>query len=220
VVAPSRASAGTSKRAVRQPDCPTVPSPLGKSMPGMSVHAAVFTSPSADGPSALVLASVGGTMPNVESRIEVPVDAATAFAVSQTTGAARLRWDPFIRHQRLLDGATGPGKGVRTATAHRLGLTMESEYVSYAPPRNVGMRMTRGPWFFALFAGGWRFEQLSDDPPRTLAVWRYRFEVRPRWLRPIGHPIGTWLLQRDIDRRLAGFARGCVDPEVLAAVHR
>jgi hypothetical protein len=157
-------------------------------------------------------------MPTVESRIEVPVAAATAFAVSQTTGAVRLRWDPFIRRQHLLDGAEGPGKGVRTSTTHRLGFSMVSEYVSFAPPRNVGMTMVRGPWFFELFAGGWRFEQVSHDPPRTLAVWRYRFEVRPRWLQPIANRIGITVLQRDIDRRIAGFARACTDPVVLDAV--
>jgi hypothetical protein len=32
----------------------------------------------------------------------------------------------------------------------------------------------------------------------------------------VAERIGTVLLQRDIDRRIRGFARGCVDPFVLA----
>jgi hypothetical protein len=117
-------------------------------------------------------------MPVVEASAWVPVDPATAFAVSQTTGATRLRWDPFIAEQHLVDGAQRPGKGVRTSTRHRLGFAMLSEYVSYAPPRNVGMKMVEGPWFFASFAGGWRFEAAADPAtgaPGTLAVWRYSF---------------------------------------------
>jgi hypothetical protein len=157
-------------------------------------------------------------VPVVESSVRVPVDPATAFAVSQTTGSARLRWDPFIRRQHLLDGATRPGKGVRTATTHRLGFRMVSEYVSFAPPRNVGMKMVRGPWFFASFAGGWRFEAVAADGGETLAVWRYSFTIRPRWLRPVGERVGCAVLRRDMDRRIAGFARGCADPEVLAAL--
>lgn len=157
-------------------------------------------------------------MPVVESSVEVPVDAATAFAVSQTTGATRLRWDPFIRRQWFTDGAARPGTGVRTTTQHRLGFSMVSQYVSYAPPTNVGMRMVRGPWFFANFAGGWRFRPLEDAPdgsPRTEAVWRYSFTMRPAWLRPIGDRVGVWFLGRDVERRIAGYARGCADPVVL-----
>lgn len=152
-------------------------------------------------------------MPVVESSITVPVDPATAFAVSQTTGATRLRWDPFVRRQHFLDGATAPGKGVRTFTRHTSGITMVSEYVSYAPPSNVGMRMVTGPWFFTNLAGGWRFKATDGG---TLATWKYGFACRPVWLAPVAEWIGTRILQREIDRRIAGFARGCADPVVLA----
>ena len=159
-------------------------------------------------------------MPVVESRLTVPVDPATAFAVSQTTGAVRLRWDPFIRRQRFLDGATVAAKGVRTETVQRFGLRMVTSYVSYAPPTNVGMKMLEGSWFFEKFGAGWRFSPVPGRPDRTLAVWRYNFTCRPRWLAPIAERIGALVLQRDIDRRIEGFARGCADPEVLAAIRR
>ncbi|ROR97137.1 polyketide cyclase/dehydrase/lipid transport protein [Salana multivorans] len=154
-------------------------------------------------------------MPVVESSIVVPIDPATAFAVSQTTGATRLRWDPFVRRQRFLDDAVAPARGVRTLTRHTSGLTMVSEYVSYAPPTNVGMRMVTGPWFFANLAGGWRFKPADGG---TLATWKYSFACRPAWLAPLAERIGARVLQREIDRRIAGFARGCADPVVLAEV--
>ncbi|MEU7823539.1 SRPBCC family protein [Catellatospora sp. NPDC049133] len=156
-------------------------------------------------------------MPVVEAVAIVPVPPAVAFAVSQTTGETRYRWDPFVREQRLLDGAARPGKGVRTFTRSRHGLTMVSEYVSYAPPTNVGMKMVRGPWFFEMMAGGWRFAPAAE-PGHTVATWRYHFRTRPALLRPVADRIGVWLLGRDIRRRIAGFARGCQDPAVLAAV--
>ncbi len=154
-------------------------------------------------------------MPVVESSIVVPVAPSIAFAVSQTTGEIRLRWDPFIAKQHFLDDATRPGKGVRTFTRHWSGLTMISEYVSYNPPTNVGMRMVRGPWFFTNLAGGWRFSAHGDE--QTRATWRYNFTCRPRWLTPVADRVGSWWLGRDIDRRIAGFARGCEDPVVVAA---
>jgi hypothetical protein len=155
-------------------------------------------------------------MPRVEAAIVVDVSPEVAFAVSQTTGELRLRWDPFIHRQYLLDGAPKPAKGVRTRTRSRHGLTMVSEYVSYVPPRNVGMTMREGPWFFATFGGGWRFEPLADG--RTRAVWKYSFTCRPEFLRPIAEPLGTWLLGRDIQRRIEAFARACADPTIVAAV--
>jgi hypothetical protein len=78
------------------------------------------------------------------------------------------------------------------------------------------MKMVRGPWFFALFAGGWRFAPAAE-PGHTVATWRYNFRCRPAWLRPLADRIGIVVLRRDIRRRIAGFAAGCTDPVVLAA---
>jgi len=156
-------------------------------------------------------------VPVVEATIVVPVAPEVAFAVSQTTGEIRYRWDPFVRRQHYLDGATQAAKGVRTFTRSRHGLTMISEYVSYAPPTNVGMKMVSGPWFFEMMAGGWRFAP-AEGRGQTIATWRYHFRTRPAWIRPVADRIGTWLLGRDLRRRIAGYARGCQDPVVLAAV--
>ncbi len=159
-------------------------------------------------------------VPVVESSVVVPVSLTTAFDVSQTTGETRLRWDPFIRRQHLLGGASSPGKGVQTLTVHRLGLRMVSRYVSFDRPTNVGMTMVRGPWFFSRLAGGWRFSAVEGHPQSSMAVWRYNFACRPRWLAPLAERIGAAILQRDIDRRIAGFARACQDPDVLYAVRQ
>ncbi len=154
-------------------------------------------------------------VPVVTAEVVVPVTPEVAFAISQTTGTTRLRWDPFIREQHLMDGATQPDKGVRTFTRSRHGFTMVSRYVSYSPGRNVGMTMETGPWFFDVFGGGWRFMPHEQG---TLARWKYNFSIRPGWLAPVADPIGRWLLGRDIRRRIEAFAAGCSDPVILAAV--
>ena len=158
-------------------------------------------------------------MPVVESRVTVPVEPELAFWVSQTTAPTRYRWDPFVRSQQLLDGVSLPATGVRTATTSRHGLRMVSQYVSFSPPRNVGMVMVSGPWFFSRFGGGWRFAA-DAVPGWTLVTWRYNFATRPRVLSPVADRIGRWLLQRDIDRRIAGYARGCQDVVVVAAARK
>lgn len=156
-------------------------------------------------------------MPQVRATAFAPVPPEVAFAVSQTTGDVRLRWDPFIRHQELL-GADLPAKGVRTLTRARVGPKMVSEYVSFRPPTSVGMTMVTGPWFFASFGGGWRFAPaVRDGVEGTEAVWKYTYAVRPAVLRRVAEPIGQWLLGREIRARIAAFARACEDPVVLAA---
>ena len=135
--------------------------------------------------------------------------------MSQTTGELRRSWDPFIHHQHFLEGATTAAKGVRTLTRSRHGLRMVSQYSSYRPPRSVGMTMVQGPWFFRTFGAGWRFEELDDG--RTRAIWKYTFACRPDVLRPVAEAIGRRVLQRDIDRRIAAFARACERPDVVRA---
>lgn len=163
-------------------------------------------------------------MPRVSSTVVVPLEPARAFALSQTYGELRYRWDPFVREQRLLDGATAAAKGVRTWTRSRHRLTMVSEYVTFRPPGHVGMKMVEGPWFFTSFSGGWNFRAIPPDDgdggsgARTEATWRYNFTIRPRWLAPVADPVGVWLLGRDIRRRLDAFAAACADPEIVAAV--
>lgn len=154
-------------------------------------------------------------MPRIERTEIVPVSAIEAFAVSQTTGALRRSWDPFIRDQHLLDGATRPGKGVRTSTTSRHRLTMVTEYTSYRPPTQVGMKMVDGPRFFTAFGGGWTFRIIDDTT--TSAVWRYTFTVSPAWLARIADPVGTWVLGRDIGARIEAFAAACNDPALVAA---
>ncbi len=61
-----------------------------------------------------------------------------AFDLSQSYGL-RLEWDPFVKSQRLLNGATVAGKGVQTLTRSRHGLRMVSEYLSFRRPDSVAM---------------------------------------------------------------------------------
>lgn len=155
-------------------------------------------------------------MPTIEAQATVDVEPTVAFAISQTHGALRLRWDPFIRAERLLGNVPEQGPGVRTWTLHRWGMAMVSECVSFKPPSNTGMRMLQGPWFIERFAGGWQFRPADGGGARI--IWRYNFTCRPRWLAPIAERIGTFVLRYEIRRRIAGFAAGCADPVLLEAV--
>jgi len=64
----------------------------------------------------------------------VQADPALVFEMTQDY-SRRLSWDPFLRHAELCGGAVAPGVGVRAWCVARLGPGMETEYVSFAPPR-------------------------------------------------------------------------------------
>ena len=124
--------------------------------------------------------------------------AADVFSLSQDY-ARRLEWDPFLRSAALVDGASEPGVGARAVCIARTGWAMETEYISFNPPRSTAVKMIRGPWFLDGFADP-RFEPI--EPGRTLVEFRYGLQARPRWLaRPL-NPILAWSFTRDTRARL------------------
>lgn len=94
----------------------------------------------------------GYLMPIVEHSAWVPVSVTEAFDLSMSH-ARRFDWDPFLKAQRFLDGATCPGVGVRTWSKDRRGLVMVTRYLTFQRPHRVGMKMERGPRIFRTFSG-------------------------------------------------------------------
>lgn len=124
------------------------------------------------------------------------------FALTQDY-ARRLQWDPFLQSAELLDGAPAPGVGVRAYCVAHSGLGMETEYVSFNPPRTCAVKMTRGPRLLGSFAGSWRFEEVA--PGRTRVGFRYYLRARPWWLSWLLTPLMGWAFARDTRKRLAAL---------------
>jgi ribosome-associated toxin RatA of RatAB toxin-antitoxin module len=117
-------------------------------------------------------------MPTFERGIVVGAPRAELFALMQDYDR-RLEWDPFLREAKLVD-ATAAGIGVRAWCVDQAGRGMETEYVSFDPPRRVAVKMTRGPWVFRKFAGAWLYEELA--PRSTRVTFKYHVESRiPLW---------------------------------------
>src|SRR5262245_43940778 len=126
----------------------------------------------------------------------------TVFAITQDY-EHRLAWDPFLRRAQLLDGARAPGVGVRAWCEARWGLGMETEYVSYSPPRVVAVKMTRGPWPLRSFGGAWEFAPV--EAARTKVTFRYQFRVRPGWLAWALEPIARRWFSRETRLRVVAL---------------
>ena len=88
-----------------------------------------------------------------------------AFAVSQTQGEIRYRWDPFVRSQRLLDGAEVP----LTPKEFRM-----LEYLL----RRAGRALTRDEIMDAVWGTGVLVTSRSVD--RCVTTLRSKLEADPR----------------------------------------
>ena len=80
---------------------------------------------------------------------------------------------------------------------------METEYVSFSPPRTTAVKMTRGPWFLDRFAGSWHFDEV--EPGHTRVSFRYNLQAWPRWLACVLVPILARAFARDTRQRLQGL---------------
>jgi len=90
---------------------------------------------------------------------------------------------------------------------------METEYVSYTPPRVTAVKMTRGPWVVRSFAGSWRFTEVAVG--RTRVGFRYNLKARPRWLSWVLTPMLSWAFARDTRKRLAALKAAVESGELL-----
>ena len=134
------------------------------------------------------------------------VDAApeVVFALTQDY-SVRLKWDPFLRTAVLLNGATEPCVGVRAWCVARSGIGMETEYVSFTPPRIAAVKMTRGPKILETFGGAWEFTPI--DGARTKVMFRYQLRARPRWLAWLIEPVARWWFSRETRLRVVALAK-------------
>ena len=147
-----------------------------------------------------------------EHSIVIDAPAAALFELSQDYNR-RLEWDPFLRSAELLHGAIEAGVGVRALCVDRKGTAMETEYVSFNPPRAVAVKMTRGPWFLESFAGSWRFEELK--PAQTRVAFCYSLSPRPWWLSWLMSRILARVFARDTRRRLKAFKEAVEERRTL-----
>ena len=134
------------------------------------------------------------------------------FALTQDYDR-RLDWDPFLKSAALLGGARVAGVGVRAYCVAHSGLGMETEYVSFNPPRACAVKMTKGPRLIESFAGSWRFEEVAAG--QTRVGFRYHLRARPRWLSWLLTPIIGWVFARDTRKRLVAL-KAAVEQGLLA----
>jgi ribosome-associated toxin RatA of RatAB toxin-antitoxin module len=148
---------------------------------------------------------------SVEESVVIRAPQAALFELTQDYGL-RLKWDPFVRAMRFLDGATKAAVGVRVWVRAWTGLTMTAQFVSMNRPHVVAMKMLRGPFLFRRFVGTWRFAPARDG---VRVTFHYAFETRWRRLRWLLDPVIRGVFRCDIRARLRGLKRGAEKEHLL-----
>jgi hypothetical protein len=151
-------------------------------------------------------------MPTFDQAIEINATPAALFRLTQDYNH-RLEWDPFLKEVRLVGGAKAAGIGARAWCVATSGLGMETEYVSFNPPKTVAVKMTKGPAILASFAGSWRFQELR--PGYTRVIFRYHLAAAPRWLGFILDPVMRLIFTHDVAKRLASLKRTVETTDLL-----
>jgi ribosome-associated toxin RatA of RatAB toxin-antitoxin module len=151
-------------------------------------------------------------MSSFEQEIEIQASPEALFDLTQDYDR-RLLWDPFLKEARLVGSAKTAAVGERAWCVARNGLGMETEYVSFNRPHQTAVKLTRGPWIIAKFAGSWRFKEVA--PGRTRVIFRYNLAARPSWLGFAFNPILRAVFAHELGRRLKGLKHAAEQTDIL-----
>lgn len=125
----------------------------------------------------------------------------------------RLKWDTFLIEAYLLANATRADKGVKAWCVARNGLGMETQYVSFNPPKVAAIKMTKGPFMFKDFAASWNFKEESAGLTKVKFV--YSFSLRFPF--NIGGFLIRRILQSNVRQRLVDLKHQFAAVKILNA---
>lgn len=151
-------------------------------------------------------------MPTFEQSIIISAEPMALFRLTQDYDH-RLDWDPFLKEARLVGGANAAGLGVRALCVARNGMAMETEYVSFKPPKVVAVKMTRGPALISAFAGSWRFQPHAEATTRV--IFRYHIAANPPWLGFVLDPILKRVFAHDVLKCLVALKHTAEQTDLL-----
>src|SRR5262249_54815896 len=141
-----------------------------------------------------------------EETILIAASPATVFDLIHDY-TRRLEWDPFLKEARLLDRDTAAlGATCRCVSKNSFGgMAMDAVYVSFDRPQVAAVRMVRGPRILESFAATLRQDSVAEN--QTRVTYRYNFETRPRFLRPILNFACSMFFASEVRNRLKHLKR-------------
>jgi len=118
----------------------------------------------------------------------------------------RLEWDTLLQKAYLEDDFPEARKGAISVCQGRVilgGFALRTEYVSFERGKVAAVKMLNRPPFFDTFAASIRHADTSDNESEI--IYKVNFTARPKFLRPILHPLMKAVFAWETRRRLASL---------------
>jgi hypothetical protein len=145
-------------------------------------------------------------MPHGTVTATIPAASADVFRLLHDYDR-RLEWDTLLQAAYLTGDHVEAGLHARAVCQGRPllgGIALETEYVSFHPPRVAAVRMVNRPAFFETFAATIRHTDNADSSSRIEYI--YNFTARPRWLQWVLHPVMVLIFRLETSKRLRSLA--------------
>ena len=118
----------------------------------------------------------------------------------------RLEWDTLLQKAYLEPEFAVAGLGAISVCQGKQmlgGFALRTQYVSFQPGKVAAIKMLNRPPFFDTFAASIRHRSLSENSSQV--IYEFYFTARPRWLRPVLHPIMKAVFRWETRKRLSAL---------------
>ncbi len=128
-------------------------------------------------------------MPTAEIKENIPASAAAVFALVHDY-QRRLEWDTLLREAYLEPEFSEARRGAISVCRGKFllgGFALRTQYVSFEKGKLAAVKLLDEPPFFETFAASIRHFEI--DAETSEIIYKVNFTAKPRFLRPLLHPL-------------------------------
>jgi hypothetical protein len=141
-------------------------------------------------------------MPTTEIKEEIPASAESVFALVHDY-QRRLEWDTLLQKAYLEPEFSEARRGAISVCRGKFilgGFTLRTEYVTFERGKVAAVKLLNRPPFFETFAASIRHFEI--DAKSSQIIYKVNFTAKPRWLRPLLHPLMRAVFEWETRKRL------------------
>lgn len=146
-------------------------------------------------------------MPTIEVKESIPASVEAVFALVHDYNR-RLEWDTLLQEAYLEPEFAEAARGAISVCRGKQilgGFALRTEYVSFERGKVAAVKLLNQPPFFASFAASIR--HFPVDANHSEIIYKVNFIAKPRFLRPLLHPIMRSIFAWETRRRLKALKK-------------
>ena len=144
-------------------------------------------------------------MPTAEIKEVISAPAVEVFDLLHDY-TRRLEWDTLLQKAYLEEDFPQACKGAISVCQGRAvlgGFALRTEYISFERGKVAAVKMLNQPPFFETFAASIRHADTGEN--QSEIIYKVNFTARPKFLRPILHPLMKAVFTWETRKRLASL---------------